>query len=316
MRARQAPAGANTPAYMPRSVATRTRFTHRLTAASARPHCYRIMKRRSARAWASLVAVIICGCTASTAPVERPAVVAATPSSALTASALAGSPTPAAPTPTTQAAAPPGVKVTARWIVHENVGDASRWLLVAGPVARGTEADPQADADYMIVRAVDEAFARASGLPLRALTIPRFYTLPEPFTVQVTIESEPPGARLYEVVDGGALVPIGTAPVDITFDGTVSDLKASIGGRTWLVQNIPATGVPLRLRAASDTAASGPDATIVPLLTDVDLAALRRPVVGKGPRTLHKHFALPVHEALSPTAKTAIINAVIVIEHP
>lgn len=210
--------------------------------------------------------------------------------------------------PSTTPAPIPAVPITAQWIVSEHVGNATRWLLVAGLVPRGTEADPAADTDYMVIRTVDEAFARKSGLPVRTLTIPRFYVLPEAFTVTMHVETDPRDARVYEMLANGALIPHGRGPIDLTFTGTVSDLRVSLAGATWLIQDIPAGGTTIGLWAATDSMASaaGPTPISVPLLTAADLVTLRA-----GSHALSKRYALAVHTPLDPKEQAVILRVVV-----
>ena len=247
------------------------------------------------------IVVLVAGCASQAPAVSVPASPPAASASSTAEGATSSVPAPAPP-------APPA-SVAARWIVHEEIGNASRWLLVAGTVRRGAEDDPPADADYVILRSVDESFARSAGLPVRTLTIPRRYILPEPFTITLHVGSEPPGARIYEVTEGGALVSLGKAPVDVTYAGSVSDLKVNLLGATWLTRDVGASGVAVNLWAATDTMTSAPGTqpTSVPLLSGGDLEALRH-----GTKKLTKRFSLAVHTPIQATSRLAVTQAVVV----
>ena len=231
-------------------------------------------------------------------------------------------PPPAAPTPTAQPIAtaeppPPAQTVqqpapvlpaTAQWIVCERIANDTRWLLVAGTVPHGAESDPPVDADYVVLKKVDEAFARKANLPVRTLDVPRRYVLPEAFTVKLHVDTEPPGARVYEVRDG-ALVSLGAAPVDVVYRGTASDLHVKLLGSTWLVPDVERRGASVGLWAANDamTSAPGTVPSAVPLVTSADLEALRH-----GQKRIDKSFTLSVHTPIAQESRISVRNAVIV----
>ena len=195
--------------------------------------------------------------------------------------------------------------VAAQWIVHEQIGATSRWLLVGGTVKRGAEDVPPADAAYLILREVDRAFAEHSELPVRTLTVPKRYILPEPFAVKVHVESEPAGARLYEITEGGALVALGKTPVDVTYRGSVSDRGVSLMGATWLAPSVDANGLSVQLYATDDKHTSMP--TKLELVTAADVDALHH-----GAKELTRNITLAVQSPIDDNARAAVAAAVTV----
>lgn len=255
--------------------------------------------RRTFASWTTVA--LIAACSPAAAPdAARPPVVPEPAASSATAAPIASS----AAAPVTHAP----VLVAAQWVLCERTPGATRWVLVKGMLPQGSD-EPAADADYVVVRTVDEAFARASRLPVRTITLPRFYTLPEAFSVTLHVDTDPPGARVYEVAAPGVLVPHGTAPVDITFTGDVSDLRARLAGSTWLTTDLAKSGVTAQLWAGNDSLGSTADLTPVaaPLLDARNLEVLRG-----GAKKLTRNYTLSVHAPLTPQNRAAIQAAVIV----
>lgn len=197
----------------------------------------------------------------------------------------------------------PERKVAARWIVHEVVDRGERYLLVEGRVDKGEEADPPAEADYVVLRQTTEAEAASSKLPVRTLTIPHFYALPESFTVVLTVQTEPAGGKVYQVLSGGALVLLGAAPAKVSLIGSISDSRVVLANETWMVETAGSEAAPgglgIDLWAANSKLASSSlaQATAVALLTANDLSAIR-----KGKKTIEKHTVLALRDPL--TAET------------
>lgn len=246
------------------------------------------------------------GCGAADTRVPAVAAPVATPAGSPTATGVSMAPPVDLPT-----VAP--AKVPASWIVKEQVGSAAiRYLRVKGLVPRGAEIDPPAEADYVMEKEISEAEARASRLPVRTLAVPRFYTLGEPFRVELLVETDPPGATVYEVTSSGALVPLGKGPLRLELPGVVSDLKVTLLGSTSLVAGVPQEGISLRLWAALGDAVSSKEMAPVPMVV---LAATDLDTLRTGTRSIAKHYAIRVREPAPPRLRERL-RATISVEAP
>jgi len=190
-------------------------------------------------------------------------------------------------------------KVACRWIVHEVVDRSERYLLVEGRVDKGEESDPPAEADYVVLRATTPVEAASYKLPVRTLTIPHFYTLPEGFSVKLIVQTEPSGGKVYQALPGGALVSLGVAPATVSLLGSINDQRVALASDTWLGETSPDGTISIDLWAANGKVATSTAglATNTTLLTAADLAALR-----KGKTSLEKGVTLPLREPF--TAET------------